>query len=183
MLAKLKSPWERGGFPLKCDRQIIELLKSVKTRLDKERKRRSMTDDEKRRVAENFSSTTLNLAPRNWLQAINEDKTGMRSDWRQEKIAFISDYIGVVATRTMTMSETQGFVRQSRADFAGEPSTSPPGSRRRGRPPGESEENNNNEHEQGTGDEDEEDLECDEVETMESDDENERLLSNLELDN
>ena len=88
-------------------------------------------------VAENFSSTTLNLAPRNWLQAINEDKTGMRSDWRQEKIAFISDYIGVDATRTMTMSETQGFVRQSRADFAGEPSTSPPGSRRRGRPPGD----------------------------------------------
>ena len=144
LLAKLKSPWERGGFPLKCDRQILELLKSLKTRFDKERKRRS---------------TTLNLAPRNWLQAINEDKTGMRSDWRQEKIAFISDYIGVVATRTMTMSETQGSVRQSRADFAGEPSTSPPGSRRRGRPPGESEENNNNELEQGTGDEDEEDLE------------------------
>ena len=94
ILAKLKSPWERGGFPLKCDRQILELLKSLKTRFDKERKRRSMTDDEERRVAENFSSTTLNLAPRNWLQAINEDKTGMRSDWRQEKIAFISDYIG-----------------------------------------------------------------------------------------
>ena len=125
MLAKLKSPWERGGFPLKCDRQILELLKSLKTRFDKERKRRSMTDDEERRVAENFSSTTLNLAPRNWLQAINEDKTGMRSDWRQEKIAFLSDYIGADATRTMTMSETQGFVRQSRADFAGEPSTSP----------------------------------------------------------
>ena len=86
MLAKLKSPWERGGFPLKCDRQILELLKSLKTRFDKERKRRSMTDDEERRVAENFSSTTLNLAPRNWLQAINEDKTGMRSDWRQEQI-------------------------------------------------------------------------------------------------
>ena len=63
MLAKLKSPWERGGFPLKCDRQILELLKSLKTRFDKERKRRSMTDDEERRVAENFSSTTLNLVP------------------------------------------------------------------------------------------------------------------------
>ena len=32
MLAKLKSPWERGGFPLKCDRQILELLKSLKKR-------------------------------------------------------------------------------------------------------------------------------------------------------
>ena len=63
MLAKLKSPWEGGGFPLKCDRQILELLKSLKTRFDKERKRRSMTDDEERRVAENFSSTTLNLVP------------------------------------------------------------------------------------------------------------------------
>ena len=59
MLAKLKSPWERGGFPLKSDRNILELLKSLKKRFDKERarKRRSMTDDEERRVAENFSST------------------------------------------------------------------------------------------------------------------------------
>ena len=29
MLAKLKSPWERGGFPLMCDRQILKLLKSL----------------------------------------------------------------------------------------------------------------------------------------------------------
>ena len=105
MLAKLKSPWERGGFPLKCDRQILELLKSLKTRFDKERKRRSMTDDEERRVAENFSSTTLNLAPRNWLQAINEDKTGMTSDWRQEKIAFLSDYIGAVLIQLVPVVE------------------------------------------------------------------------------
>ena len=69
-------------------------------------------------VAETFASTTLNFAAANWQKAINEEK--MRADWRQQKIAFLSDYIGSEASRTATMSENQGFVVQRRVELAGE---------------------------------------------------------------
>ena len=175
ILAKLKSPWERGGFPLKNDRSLLDVLKVVKKKYDRERvrKQKGMTEEEERRIAETFASTTLNLAAANWQKAINEEK--MRADWRQEKIAFLSDYIGSEASRTATMSENQGFVVQRRVELAGEgvSSNSSPLPLPRGRPRKqvEAEENNNEEEVGGEDDDAEEDPGGNEEE---SDDENER---------
>ena len=191
LLAKLKSPWERGGFPLKNDRYLLEVLKKVKQKFDKERARKQkkgMTDEEERRVAETFSSSTLNLAAANWLKAITQEK--MRADWKQQKIAFLSDYIGSEASRSARMTENQGFVVHRRVELGGEgvSSYSSPLPQAWGRPrkQGDASENNNNDGEQqggeehqgggeqqGEDDDAEEDLGGDDEE---SDDENERLF-------
>ena len=179
ILAKLKSPWQQGGFPLKKDRYLLDVLKQVKRKFDRERarKQRGMKDEEERRVAETFSSTTLNLSAANWRKAITEEK--MRADWKQQKIAFLSDYIGNEASRSARMTENQGFVVQRRVELAGEgvslQSSPLPPPRGRQRQEGDASENNNDREEQGGGEDDdtEEDLGGGDEET---DDENERLF-------
>ena len=88
--------WEEIGISLKIDKDIIRMMKDVKTRFDKGRGK--MTAVKKNELVTNLKETTLNIAASNWKSKVNQD-CSLNAAWRQEKIAFVEDYIVREATR------------------------------------------------------------------------------------
>ena len=71
------------------------MMKDVKTRFDKGRGK--MTAVKKNELVTNLKETTLNIAASNWKSKVNQD-CSLNAAWRQEKIAFVEDYIVREAT-------------------------------------------------------------------------------------
>ena len=96
LLQVVKENWEEIGISLKIDKDIIRMMKDVKAKFDKARGK--MSAAKKDELVTSLKETTLNIAASNWKQKVNQDSS-LNAAWRQEKVAFIEDYIGREATR------------------------------------------------------------------------------------
>ena len=97
-------------MPLKDDYGILRILRSTKAAYDKLRGRKRLTVEEKMPLVEEMTSSTLDLAPKDWKKFINEDRS-LSASWRREKIQYLEDFIGTSATRTARLKDLS-FVKQ-----------------------------------------------------------------------
>ena len=97
-------------MPLKEDYSILRILKSTKAAYDKLRGRKHLTVEEKMPLVEEMTSSTLDLAAKDWKKFINQDQS-LSASWRREKIQYLEDFIGISATRTARLKDL-GFVKQ-----------------------------------------------------------------------
>ena len=67
-------------------------MKETKEKFDRMKKNSNLIE------ASSLRRTTINLAAVDWRDKVNQDRR-LRADWRNEKLAFIDDYIGSEATR------------------------------------------------------------------------------------
>ena len=98
LLHLVKENWEMIDISLKLDKDIIRLMKDVKAKFDKARANTRMSAAEKCEVVTGLMESTMNLAAADWRLKVNKDYT-LNAAWRQEKVAFVEDYIGKEATR------------------------------------------------------------------------------------
>ena len=87
------------GISLKLDNNIIRLMKHVKAKSDKARANNRMSAADKWQVVTELKESTMNLAAADWRLKVNKDYP-LNAAWRQEKVAFVEDYIGREATRS-----------------------------------------------------------------------------------
>ena len=99
MLHLVKENWEMIGISLKLDNNIIRLMKHVKAKSDKARANKRMSAADKWQVVTELKESTMNLAAADWRLKVNKDYP-LNAAWRQEKVAFLEDYIGREATRS-----------------------------------------------------------------------------------
>ena len=67
-------------------------MKETKEKFDRMKKNSNLIE------ASSLRRTTINLAAVDWRDKVNQDRR-LIADWRNEKLAFIDDYIGSEATR------------------------------------------------------------------------------------
>ena len=100
VLLKMKESWAKKGLPLKeRDNDIVSIISKVKQRLQSLKKNlKKMSSETKEKHSQAFSSTTVNLAPRNFQEVI-------KSNWhlpqsiKKSLLAVLDDYLGKNATR------------------------------------------------------------------------------------
>ena len=86
------------GVTVKLDNHILRLMKDVKGKFDKARANKRMSEVKKCEVVRELKESTLNLAAADWKLKVNRDYS-LNAAWRQEKVAYVEDYIGREATR------------------------------------------------------------------------------------
>ena len=86
------------GIALKLDNNIIRLMKDVKAKFDKAKANKRMSAAKICEIVTELKESTMNLAAADWRLKVNEDYS-VNAAWRQEKVAFVEDYIGREATR------------------------------------------------------------------------------------
>ena len=91
-------------MPLKEDYSILRILKTAKGAYDKLRGRKHLTVEEKMPLIEEMTTSTLDLAAKDWKKLINEDRS-LSASWRRQKIQYLEDFIGTSATRTARLSD------------------------------------------------------------------------------
>ena len=94
----MKENWRAIGISLKLDHNIIRLMKDTKDKFDKVNRNKNLSDVKKDEFVNSMKETTMNLAASNWMSEVNQDRS-LNAAWRQEKIAFVEDFIGKKASR------------------------------------------------------------------------------------
>ena len=94
----MKENWEMIGIALKLENNIIRLMKDVKAKFDKAKANKRMSAAKRCEVVTELKDSTMNLAAADWRLRVNKDYS-LNAAWRQEKVAFVEDYIGREATR------------------------------------------------------------------------------------
>ena len=89
LLQLLKENWLKIEVELKSDKHILEMMKDTKQKFDKAEKNKKLSTEKKDEVVRLLKRTTFN-----WKQKALQDLS-LRADWKQEKINFLEDYIGM----------------------------------------------------------------------------------------
>ena len=83
---------------LVLDNNIFRMLKDMKAKFDKAKANKRMSAAKRCEIVTELKESTMNLAAADWRLKVNKDYS-LNAAWRQEKVAFVEDYIGREATR------------------------------------------------------------------------------------